>query len=215
MKNVMKLMFVLSLSLLIIGAVPIRSESNSDNFDFMETEFIKNSDFIQNGIKVEYSIGQPVNKEFSLLKENFKKSFGQDIEANENIIVYKDLIKEIKVVVWSNDEDTKVQITYINNDKNANTFQWKQELKQIQNIAAKNIKYFNFIKVKIIEDQKQNLLDTLKNNIDMKTLEVLNIHNGSVGKAELYDGNKINMGFTKYDTGEYLIIGTPVIFVTY
>ena len=49
----------------------------------------------------------------------------------------------------------------------------------------------------------------------MKTLEVLNIHNGSVGKAELYDGNKINMGFTKYDTGEYLIIGTPVIFVTY
>ena len=204
MKNVMKLMFVLSLSLLIIGAVPIRSESNSDNFDFMETEFIKNSDFIQNGIK-----------EFSLLKENFKKSFGQDIEANENIIVYKDLIKEIKVVVWSNDEDTKVQITYINNDKNANTFQLKQELKQIQNIAAKNIKYFNFIKVKIIEDQKQNLLDTLKNNIDMKTLEVLNIHNGSVGKAELYDGNKINMGFTKYDTGEYLIIGTPVIFVTY
>ena len=135
----MKLMFVLSLSLLIIGAVPIRSESNSDNFDFMETEFIKNSDFIQNGIKVEYSIGQPVNKEFSLLKENFKKSFGQDIEANENIIVYKDLIKEIKVVVWSNDEDTKVQITYINNDKNANTFQLKQELKQIQNIAAKNI----------------------------------------------------------------------------
>ena len=130
MKNVMKLMFVLSLSLLIIGAVPIRSESNSDNFDFMETEFIKNSDFIQNGIKVEYSIGQPVNKEFSLLKENFKKSFGQDIEANENIIVYKDLIKEIKVVVWSNDEDTKVQITYINNDKNANTFQLKQELKQ-------------------------------------------------------------------------------------
>lgn len=115
MKNVMKLMFVLSLSLLIIGAVPIRSESNSDNFDFMETEFIKNSDFIQNGIKVEYSIGQPVNKEFSLLKENFKKSFGQDIEANENIIVYKDLIKEIKVVVWSNDEDTKVQITFFNN----------------------------------------------------------------------------------------------------
>lgn len=215
MKNIMKLMFVISLSLLIIGAVPIKSELFSDNFDFMETEFIEISDFIQNGIKVEYSISQPINKEFSLLKENFKKSFGENVQSNENIIVYKDSIKEIKAILWSNNENTKVQISYINNDKNANTFQLKQELKQIQNIAAKNIKYFNFIKVKIIEDQKQNLLDTLKNNIDMKTLEVLNIHNGSVGKAELYDGNKINMGFTKYDTGEYLIIGTPVIFVTY
>ncbi|WP_291648618.1 hypothetical protein [Clostridium sp.] len=215
MKNIMRLMFVLSLSLLIIGAVPIRSNSHSDNFDFMETEFIKNSNFIQNGIKVEYSINQPIDKELSLLKDNFKKSFGEDVQSNENIIVYKDSIKEIKAVVWSNNENIKVQITYINNDKDANTFQLKKELKQIQNIAAKNIKYFNFIKVKIIEDQKQNLLDILKKNIDMETLEVLNIHNGSVGKAKLYDGNKINIGFTKYDTGEYLIIGTPVIFVTY
>lgn len=215
MKNIMKLMFVISLSLLIIGAVPIKSELFSDNFDFMETEFIEISDFIQNGIKVEYSISQPINKEFSLLKENFKKSFGENVQSNENIIVYKDSIKEIKAILWSNNENTKVQISYINNDKNANTFQLKKEIKQIQNIAAKNIKYFNFIKVKIIEDQKQNLLDILKNNIDMETLEVLNIHNGSVGKAELYDGSKINMGFTKYDTGEYLIIGTPVIFVTY
>ena len=71
---------------------------------------------------MEYSISQPISKEFSLLKENFKKSFGEDVQSNENIIVYKDLIKEIKAVVWSNNEDTKVQITYINNDKNANTF---------------------------------------------------------------------------------------------
>lgn len=215
MKSIIKLMFFISLSLLIIGAVPIKSESHSDNFDFMETEFMKASDFIQNGIKVEYSINQPVNKEFSLLEENLKKNFGENVQSNDNNIVYKDSIKEIKAVVWRDNENTKVQIIYVNNNKNANTFQLKQELKQIQNIAAKNIKYFNFIKVKIIEDQKQNLLEILNNKIDKETLEVLNIHNGSVGKAELYDGSKINIGFVKYDTGEYLIIGTPVIFVTY
>lgn len=215
MKGIIKLMFFISLSLLIIGAVPIKSESHSDNFDFMETEFMKASDFIQNGIKVEYSINQPANKEFSLLEENFKKNFGENVQSNDNNIFYKDSIKEIKAVVWRNNENTKVQIIYVNNDKNANTFQLKQELKQIQNIAAKNIKYFNFIKVKIIEDQKQNILEILNNKIDKETLEVLNIHNGSVGKAELYDGSKINIGFVKYDTGEYLIIGTPVIFVTY
>lgn len=215
MKNIIKLIFIISLSLLIIGAVPITSELFSDNFNFMETELVKKGDFIQNGIKVEYSISQPINKEFSVLEEKFKKNYGENVQSNENSIFYKDSIKEVKAVLWSDDKNTKVQITYINNNKNANTFQLKKELKQIENIAAKNIKYFNFIKVKIIEDQKQNLLDILKNNIDIETLEILNIHNGSVGKAELYDANKINIGLIKYDTGEYLIIGTPVIFVTY
>jgi len=91
----------------------------------------------------------------------------------------------------------------------------RNELKQIQNIAAENIKYFNFIKVKIIEEQKQHILETIENNVKKDTLEVIDIHNGSVAKGELKDGNRINIGYIKYDTGEYLIIGTPVIFVTY
>lgn len=215
MKKMMKVISTIVLSLIIIGAVPTKSELPSDNFDFIENQIKESSEFIQNGIKVEYSVSQSISKEISRIEKYFNLNFRKNVQTDGNSIIYDDSTKQIKALVWSDNENTKVQIIYINNDKNANTFHLKKELNQIQNIAAKNIKYFNFIKVKIIEERKQNLLEILKNNIDKDTLEIINIHNGSVGKANLYNGNKVNIGFVKYDTGEYLVIGTPVIFITY
>jgi len=215
MKKMMKVISTIVLSLIVIGAVPTKSELPSDNFDFIENQIKESSEFIQNGIKVEYSVSQPISKEISRIEKYFNLNFHKNVQTDGNSIIYDDSTKQIKALVWSDNENTKVQIIYINNDKNANTFHLKKELNQMQNIAAKNIKYFNFIKVKIIEERKQNLLEILKNNIDKDTLEIMHIHNGSVGKANLYDGNKVNIGFVKYDTGEYLVIGTPVIFITY
>jgi len=215
MKKMMKVISTIVLSLIVIGAVPTKSELPSDNFDFIENRIKESSEFIQNGIKVEYSVSQPISKEISRIEKYFNLNFHKNVQTDGNSIIYDDSTKQIKALVWSDNENTKVQIIYINNDKNANTFHLKKELNQMQNIAAKNIKYFNFIKVKIIEERKQNLLEILKNNIDKDTLEIMDIHNGSVGKANLYDGNKVNIGFVKYDTGEYLVIGTPVIFITY
>jgi hypothetical protein len=215
MKKMMKVISTIVLSLIVIGAVPTKSELPSDNFDFIENQIKESSEFIQNGIKVEYSVSQPISKEISRIEKYFNLNFHKNVQTDGNGIIYDDSTKQIKALVWSDNENTKVQIIYINNDKNANTFHLKKELNQMQNIAAKNIKYFNFIKVKIIEERKQNLLEILKNNIDKDTLEIMDIHNGSVGKANLYDGNKVNIGFVKYDTGEYLVIGTPVIFITY
>ncbi|EOR21304.1 MULTISPECIES: hypothetical protein [Clostridium] len=215
MKKMMKVISTIVLSLIVIGAVPTKSELPSDNFDFIENQIKESSEFIQNGIKVEYSVSQPISKEISRIEKYFNLNFHKNVQTDGNSIIYDDSTKQIKALVWSDNENTKVQIIYINNDKNANTFHLKKELNQMQNIAAKNIKYFNFIKVKIIEERKQNLLEILKNNIDKDTLEIMDIHNGSVGKANLYDGNKVNIGFVKYDTGEYLVIGTPVIFITY
>lgn len=215
MKKGIKIISTIIFSLLIIGAVPIKSELISDNFNFIENEFMQTSYFIQNGIKVEYSVNQPIYKEYNSIQEQFKKVFGEDIQLKNNSIVYKDSFKEVTALIWKDDEKTNVQISYLNNDENDNIFKLRNELKQIQNIAAENIKYFNFIKVKIIEEQKQHILETIENNVKKDTLEVIDIHNGSVAKGELKDGNRINIGYIKYDTGEYLIIGTPVIFVTY
>ena len=46
-------------------------------------------------------------------------------------------------------------------------------------------------------------------------MKILEISNGSIAKATLMDGTNINIGQISYDTGSYLIIGTPVIFITY
>ena len=74
------------------------------------------------------------------------------------------------------------------------------------------MKYFDFIKLKIIEEEKDETKEIIKIIVDKEFLEV---ENGIIGKGILKDNTKINIGYMQYDTGEYLIIGTPVIFITY
>ena len=52
-------------------------------------------------------------------------------------------------------------------------------------------------------------------DLHLKIKESLNINNGYISEAISENDQDINIGRIKYDTGSYLIIGTPVIFVTY
>ena len=215
MKKILKIIPILAFFLLIIETVPVKSELISDNFYFLEDELINTGDFIENGVRVEYSSKNNLENELLVIKKNLSDLFKEDVYIDNNTIFFSDDQRDIKVLVWSSEEETKVQITYINNKKECTIRKMIKEMEQIQYFAAENIKYFNFVKVKIIEEKKQDLLDILKRNIEEKTLEELDIVNGKIGKGKLKDENKINFSFMSYDTGEYLIIGTPVIFITY
>lgn len=215
MKQILKIIPILAFFLLIIETVPVKSELISNNFYFLEDELINAGDFIENGVRVEYSSKNNLENELLVIKKNLSDLFKEDVYIDNNTIFFSDDQRDIKVLVWNSEEGTKVQITYINNRKECTISKIIKEMEQIQYFAAENIKYFNFVKVKIIEEKKQDILDTLKENIEEKTLEELDIVNGKIGKGKLKDENKINFSFMSYDTGEYLIIGTPVIFITY
>lgn len=201
--------------LLIIGAYGINNNEKNTDFYYLEENTLNNSQFVSNGIRMNYISKEEIQDELLIIKDNLTGYLGENIKIEDNIISYKDKDKEITAIVCKDKIDTKVQITYVNNRRTANTIQLKKEIEQIQNIAAKNIKYFKFVKVKIIEEQKQNILDVLSSRMEKDTLEELDINNGIIAKAILKDGEKINFAFTHYDSNEYLILGTPVIFVTY
>lgn len=215
MKKYLSVLPILTFVLLIIATVPVKSELISDDFYFLESKIYSQGIFIENGIRLEYSTKNSRKDEILKIKNIFEKQFEVEVNIDKNTIYFSDNHREIKAIVWNNKEDTKVQITYVNNDSKINTNQLKKELEQIEYFATKNIKYFNFVKVKIIEEDKQNILDLLKRNIDEGTLEELNILNGKVAKGRLMDGSKINFSFMTYDEENYLVIGTPVIFITY
>lgn len=215
MKKYLSVLPILTFVLLIIGTVPVKSELISDDFYFLESKINRQGTFVENGVRLEYSTKNSSEDEILKVKNNFEKQFEIEVNIDKNTIYFNDNHREIKAIVWNNKEDTKVQITYVNNDSKINTNQLKKELEQIEYFATKNIKYFNFVKVKIIEEDKQNILDLLKSNIDEGTLEELDILNGKVAKGRLMDGSKINFSFMTYDEENYLVIGTPVIFITY
>ena len=215
MKKYFKVISILIFVLLTIGTVQVKSEAISNKFYFLEDNINNYGTFIENGVRLEYSTHNSIENEILRLKNSFEKQLKGEVNVDKNAIIIEENNKEIRVIVWSNKEDTKVQISYVNNDSKITTNQIKKELEQIEDFATRNIKYFNFVKVKIIEERKQNILEVLRSNVKKETLEELNIYNGKVSKSILIDGSKINFAFMEYDNQEYLVIGTPVIFITY
>ena len=88
-----------------------------------------------------------------------------------------------------------------------------KELTELQTKCAKDIRYFQYIKGKI--NNKNITIDKIKKIQEMKNINTLDIHNGYVGTANLYNGERVNFSVCTYNTGSYLVIGTPVIFTTY
>ncbi|MFR3521634.1 MAG: hypothetical protein ACLTVE_03405, partial [Clostridia bacterium] len=124
----------------------------------------------------------------------------ENIDYSINICEYNDLIK--------------VQVILINNDVSKSEEELKKLSQKIRNDNFINERYFSFIKGKL-NTQDKNLIDDLEKNLNIKVNEYLDINNGCVAEATFEDNQHINIGQIKYDTGSYLIIGTPIIFVTY
>ena len=83
----------------------------------------------------------------------------------------------------------------------------KNILKKLENNKTKSVKYFEYYKGKLL------YINSLKDiNLNDKLLK---IHNGYVGKEKLSNNREFSYGIIEYNTGIYIIIGTPTIFTTY
>ena len=109
---------------------------------------------------------------------------------------------------------TKVEVIVINTDRTLAESYLKLLVKEIRNSNFINERYFSFIKGKIKTEDK-NIFEDIESKLKIRISENLDINNGSIAKATMIDGTNLNIGQITYDTGSYLIIGTPIIFVTY
>ena len=91
---------------------------------------------------------------------------------------------------------------------------FQRPIAKIHFLISQRIEVFSFIKGKINTEGKKTI-DDLEEDLHLKIKESLNINNGYISEAISENDQDINIGRIKYDTGSYLIIGTPVIFVTY
>lgn len=202
-------------SLLLIGAKPLKSLDSPSFFDLNEQAIIKNGDFIQNGVKMNYYSKADIEIEYERLLEVFNMNDMNEEQLNNNRIVYKNLEKDISVTLWEEDSKTMVEVIYINNNSSRSSLSLKKELEKLQNNNSTKEQYCSFVKGKIKEESNGETEKLLRNSIEEDTLKTIYIHNGHTSTAKFKDGQRVNIGYMKYDSGRQVIIGTPVIFVTY
>lgn len=205
-------LYPIILSFLIIGSVPTLERKDSRGINNIESEIIENNDFIQNGIRLEYETLNSIEEEINELKENINKELEINVEVSNNTITYEDSLKEIKIIVWNEEDINKVQINYLNQIENKFILDLEKEVNEIKSKESENYKYFLFTKVKILEEKTYEIV---QNNINKESTQKIDIHNGSTLKGFSKNGTRINVASIKYNTGEYLIVGSPIIFETY
>ena len=178
----------------------------SVDYQSIENKVIKETTFKENGVKIQYNIKSSLDKEIERIKKIYiKENKIKETEDDSHFYIVGD--KNIEVNLWCEDGIVFVEAVSINNDKDIATISLKNDLKKMQNKKTNSVKYFEYYKGRL------NSINSLK---EIKEEEgFTKVHNGYVGNYELKSGSKISYGIMEYDTGVYVIVGTPIIFTTY
>lgn len=186
------------------------SESlNTKNYYYFEEDVIKKTEFAKNAVKIQYETDLSIEDEYKRVCDIFKKDY--KIETSDKLKLEGRYSLEFSA--WREGNKTFVEGVISNKDTKTNSRNLKKELKKIQDDKIQNINYFNYYKGKI--KVKNNNIDKLDMSFLNLKGEFIKIQNGYTGKLTLGDGSRLNYSIMSYDTGIYLIIGTPIIFKTY
>lgn len=181
--------------------------------DKIEEITLSLSEFYENGAKIQYETNSNKYIELRSIQNNIKKFYKSDAKITDDQIVVDFIEGNIKANVYNNDGKTSVEIEIINYNKEKKISNLMKELTEFQNKNSENIRYFQYVKGKV--NNVEGALQGVKKTQEIRNIDTLDIHNGYVGTANICNGERVNFAVNKYDTGSYLIIGTPIIFTTY
>lgn len=186
-----------------------------DYFSKIEKSLYENYKYNENGVKLEYKKETTIEKEIDkLYKELISKCNAKFISKTEEEISMINETTEFKITCFQEDDNNiKVNFKIINRSENLNTNKLEKVLEKFQDEDCKEVRHYKYIKADIENiNSGIEFLKYLKEIEDMNTLEV---HNGYISTGKLINGERVNISLSSYNSGTYLIIGTPIIFATY
>lgn len=201
-------------SLLIINKIYYLGKQDSDSFSTIENGVSEEMELVENGIKLQYFTNLSQNEEKQRIENCIINKYGVDVLDKGNNI--KDKIKNINIdiSIYSIDNRTKVEIVLINNSASEKTDTLLDVAKEIRNDEYTETRIFQFVKYRTKNDS-ESIPKSIIENSKQDTIRSLEINNGKVSNIVMNDDRSINVAQVNYNSGSYLIIGTPTIFITY
>lgn len=213
MKVKISVLILILLSFFNIGAVS-NTNIEGNSFSNMEFSLINKSEFIENGCKIQYKTKNSIYSERNRVKDYIidKCSVNYKTVEKSKIEFLNDYM-QIETDLWNDDEYTYVAITIINNNTDYKTDKLINILKGLENESFIEVEYYKYYKGRLACDKEEQYVKDIVNSI--YNVDVIRINNGYTGNGYCNYGEKINFAISNYNTGTYIIIGTPIIFTTY
>ena len=193
----------------------MRTYAVLNNFNLENIKEQLNEDYIfeENGVKSVYRVNAKKSDVINNIKNILAENLNEEVHEDNDEINVRTSSEDFNLRFFSNNDTTIVHFTIINYNKEITISKLMKELTKLQGKNVFDIRYFQYIKGKI--NNIDGKLNKIKNLHQINKVDTLDIHNGYVGMAYFKDGHRVNIALNSYDTGNYLIIGTPVIFTTY
>ena len=212
MKRKICLVLFFLFSIVNIGATT--RVDREDSFYLASNKLMNNMDFCENGVKVVYQSNSSLEDEMHIIEDKLQRKYTESkIEVSNKGIKIDCENQKVSVDLYDKSGNTCVEIELINNKKEKNIQNLMKELTELQGNNVSEKRYFKYVKGRI--NDKENALDIIESTKELKHIDTLDIRNGYVGTAVLNDRDRVNFAVSTYNTGTYLIIGTPIIFTTY
>lgn len=213
MKIKISIVILILLSFFNIGAVS-DSHIKVSSFNNLESFFENKSEFVENGSKIQYKTINNVEDERNRIKGYIIDKFNIDYkETEENKINFFNEDVQIDAQLWNEGMYTYAAITVVNNNLNYKTEDLESMIQGLITNDFQEVQCYRYYKGRISSDKEYEYTEDICNSIYKS--EMLDLNNGYTGRGYCSDGEKINFAISNYNTGAYIIIGTPIIFATY
>lgn len=185
--------------------------NNNIFFEKIEEDLRVESNFIENGVKLQYTTNNTLRVENEKIKKIFNeyKCIENDKNNIDNLNFYKEKQK-VSAYLWYEGTKLYVEIVMNNKDEELSTNDQHYLLSKLEDGNIMSKQFYYYYKGKI----EKSILNKIIEKEKMKKVNVLKINNGYTGVAVL-NKEKINFAEVHYNTGSYIIIASPIIFTTY
>ena len=213
MKKIL-IIFLGIFSLLIINGGYCLAKQDVESFSVIENKMSEEFDIVENGVKFQYFTNSSENQENERIENCIINKYGVDVVKKGNNIKAEIENVNIDISIYSIDNKTKVEIILINKDSSVKTESLLDIAKEIRSNEYTGTRIFQFVKYRT-EYSAESIPKSIIENSKQDTIRSLEINNGKVSNIVMNDDKSINVAQVNYNSGSYLIIGTPTIFITY
>lgn len=213
MKKIL-IIFLGIFSLLIINGGYCLAKQDVESFSVIENKMSEEFDIVENGVKFQYFTNSSENQENERIENCIINKYGVDVVKKGNNIKAESENVKLDISIYSIDDKTKVEIILINMDSSIKTETLVDIAKEIRSNEYTGTRIFQFVKYRT-EYSAESIPKSIIENSKQDTIRSLEINNGKVSNIVMNDDKSINVAQVNYNSGSYLIIGTPTIFITY
>lgn len=213
MKKIL-IIFLGIFSLLIINGGYCLAKQDIESFSVIESRMSEEFDIVENGVKFQYFTNLSEKQENERIENCIVNKYGVDVVKKGNNIKVENENVKLDISIYSIDDKTKVEIILINMDSSIKTETLVDIAKEIRSNEYTGTRIFQFVKYRT-EYSAESIPKSIIENSKQDTIRSLEINNGKVSNIVMNDDKSINVAQVNYNSGSYLIIGTPTIFITY